>query len=135
MQVVGAQWLMLTLTHSTTFVALIQTASALPVMLFSVSAGVISDLIDRRRFLLVAQTHADCSGDAWHTCAGRGGDAVGAAYPGLRRRCRSRVCVTDVADTPARTCRRPGTPAGHFPGRGQYESHPRFWPRSGVRVL
>ena len=96
MQVVGAQWLMLTLTHSTTFVALIQTASALPVMLFSVSAGVISDLIDRCRFLPVAQTHADCSGDAWHTCAGRGGDAVGAAYPGLRRRCRSRVCVTDV---------------------------------------
>ncbi len=88
-------WLMLTLTHSTTFVG----------------------------------TDSDCFG------ATRGAHAVGAACPGLRRRCRSRVCVTDVSDTPARTCRRPGTPAGHFPGRGQHESRPRYRLRSEVRVL
>jgi MFS family permease len=56
MQVVGAQWLMLTLTRSTTLIALISTASALPVLLFSVPAGVISDLVDRKRLLLLAQT-------------------------------------------------------------------------------
>jgi MFS family permease len=55
MQTVGAQWLMLTLTSSATFLGLIQTASTLPVLLFSVPAGVIGDLVDRRRFLIVAQ--------------------------------------------------------------------------------
>jgi len=56
MQTVGAQWLMLTLTSSAAFIALIQTAASLPVLLFSVPAGVVGDLVDRRRFLLVAQT-------------------------------------------------------------------------------
>jgi hypothetical protein len=39
MQTVGAQWLMLTLTSSATYVALVQTASSLPVVLFAVLAG------------------------------------------------------------------------------------------------
>jgi MFS family permease len=56
MQTVGAQWLMLSLTGSAAYVALVQTASSLPVMLFAVAAGAIGDLVDRRRFLLVAQT-------------------------------------------------------------------------------
>lgn len=55
-QTVGAQWLMLSLTSSATFIALIQTAASLPVLLFSVPAGVIGDLVDRRRFLILAQT-------------------------------------------------------------------------------
>jgi MFS family permease len=55
MQTVGAQWLMLTLTGSAAYVALVQTAGSLPVMLFAVAAGAIGDLVDRRRFLLVAQ--------------------------------------------------------------------------------
>jgi MFS family permease len=55
MQTVGAQWLMLTLTSSAAFVALVQTASSLPVMLFAVLAGAIGDLVDRRHFLLIAQ--------------------------------------------------------------------------------
>jgi MFS family permease len=55
MQTVGAQWLMLSLTSSATFLGLIQTAATLPLLLFSVPAGVIGDLVDRRRFLLVAQ--------------------------------------------------------------------------------
>ena len=55
MQTVGAQWLMLTLTGSATYVALVQTASSVPVVLFAVIAGVAGDLVDRRRLLLVTQ--------------------------------------------------------------------------------
>jgi MFS family permease len=55
MQTVGAQWLMLTLTSSAAYVALVQTAASLPVVLFAVLAGAIGDLADRRRFLLAAQ--------------------------------------------------------------------------------
>jgi Transmembrane secretion effector len=39
MLTVGAQWLMLTLTSSATYVALVQTAASLPVVLFAVLAG------------------------------------------------------------------------------------------------
>jgi predicted MFS family arabinose efflux permease len=55
MQTVGAQWLMLTLTGSAAYVALVSTAGSLPVMLFAIAAGAIGDLVDRRRFLLIAQ--------------------------------------------------------------------------------
>ena len=55
MQTVAAQWLMLTLTTSATYVALVQTAASLPVVLFAVLAGAVGDLVDRRRFLLVTQ--------------------------------------------------------------------------------
>jgi Transmembrane secretion effector len=39
MQTVGAQWLMLSLTGSATYVALVQTASGVPVVLFAVGTG------------------------------------------------------------------------------------------------
>jgi predicted MFS family arabinose efflux permease len=55
MQTVAAQWLMLTLTSSATYVALVQTAASLPVVLFAVVAGAAGDLVDRRKFLLVTQ--------------------------------------------------------------------------------
>lgn len=55
MQTVGAQWLMLTLTSSAAYIALVQTAASLPVVFFAVAAGAIGDLVDRRRFLLIAQ--------------------------------------------------------------------------------
>jgi len=55
MQTVAAQWLMISLTTSATYVALVQTAASLPVVLFSVLAGALGDLVDRRRFLLVTQ--------------------------------------------------------------------------------
>jgi MFS family permease len=55
MQTVAAQWLMLTLTSSAAYVALVQTAAGLPVVLVAVLAGTIGDLVDRRRFLLVTQ--------------------------------------------------------------------------------
>src|SRR5271155_985284 len=56
MQTVGAQELMLTLTSSATLVALIQTASGLPVVLLAVPAGAIGDLVDRRRLLIASQS-------------------------------------------------------------------------------
>jgi len=55
MQTVAAQWLMLTLTGSAAYVALVQTAAGLPVVLFAILAGTIGDLVDRRRFLLFTQ--------------------------------------------------------------------------------
>jgi MFS family permease len=55
MQTVAAQWLMLTLTSSAAYVALVQTAASLPVLLFAVLAGTIGDLVDRRRFMLITQ--------------------------------------------------------------------------------
>ncbi len=56
MQTVGAQELMLTLTTSATFVALIQTAAGLPVMLLAIPAGALGDIVDRRRLLIVSQS-------------------------------------------------------------------------------
>lgn len=52
---VGAAWLMTDLDASDTMVALVQTASLLPVMLFSVPGGALGDLFDRRRVLLISQ--------------------------------------------------------------------------------
>jgi MFS family permease len=52
MQTVGAQWLMLSLTPATSYLAFIQTASSLPVLLFAIPAGAAGDLVDRRRLLL-----------------------------------------------------------------------------------
>ncbi|WP_165699430.1 MFS transporter [Hymenobacter jejuensis] len=56
MQNVGAVWLMTHLTNSTVLVALMQTASALPIFLLSLPAGALADLVDRRKFLLITQT-------------------------------------------------------------------------------
>jgi MFS family permease len=62
-QVVAASWLMGDLTSSPTLVALIQTASLMPVLLLGLVAGALADIVDRRRLLLTAQ--------AWMvTCAG-----------------------------------------------------------------
>src|ERR1700683_2539373 len=55
MQTARAQWLMLSLTGSATYVALVQTASGVPVVLFAVLAGVAGDLVDRRHLLLVTE--------------------------------------------------------------------------------
>src|SRR5690242_21729492 len=55
MQTVGAQWLMLSLASSAAFLAFIQTAASLPVLLFAIPAGAIGDLVDRRKLLLSAQ--------------------------------------------------------------------------------
>ncbi|WBO86464.1 MFS transporter [Hymenobacter yonginensis] len=56
MQNVGAVGLMTQLTPSPVLVALLQTASALPVFLLSLPAGALADLVDRRKMLLTTQT-------------------------------------------------------------------------------
>ena len=55
MQTVGAQWLLVERAHAATLVALVQTASLLPVMALSLPAGVLADVLDRRRLLLASQ--------------------------------------------------------------------------------
>src|SRR4051812_26613653 len=55
MQTVGAQWLMGDLGGGALAIALVQTAVTLPVFLTVVPAGVLGDLLDRRRLLITAQ--------------------------------------------------------------------------------
>src|ERR1700736_2343218 len=52
MQSVGAAWLMVSLSAGPMYVALIQTASALPFFLLALPAGAIGDIVDRRRVIL-----------------------------------------------------------------------------------
>jgi MFS family permease len=54
-QIVGAQWLMGDLGGGTLAVALVQTATTLPVFGLVVPAGALADIVDRRRLLLAAQ--------------------------------------------------------------------------------
>ena len=53
MQNVGAAWLMGDLSASPTLVALVQTATLLPVFLIGLPAGALADIFDRRRLLIV----------------------------------------------------------------------------------
>src|SRR5262245_36058799 len=55
-QGVAASWLMTTIAASPDLVALVQASTTLPVMLFSLAAGAISDNWDRRAILLIAQS-------------------------------------------------------------------------------
>jgi MFS family permease len=55
-QDVGAAWLMTTLSPSPAMVALVRTASALPMFLFALPAGALADVLDRRRLLLFTQS-------------------------------------------------------------------------------
>lgn len=52
---VGAGWLMTSLSPSPLLVALVQTATTLPMFLLALPAGALADIIDRRRMLLGAQ--------------------------------------------------------------------------------
>src|ERR1700751_2343465 len=56
MQNVGAGWLMTLLNPSPLYVALIQTATRLPVFLLGVPAGAAADILDRRRLLVFTQS-------------------------------------------------------------------------------
>ena len=55
MQNVGGVWLMTTLTTSPLMVALMQTATSLPVFLVVLPAGALADIVDRRKMLLLTQ--------------------------------------------------------------------------------
>lgn len=77
-QNVGASWMMTTLTPSPTLVALVQSATSLPMFLLSLPAGAIADVLDRRRLLLITQT--------WMTLAAFGlwaFTAANATTPGI----------------------------------------------------
>jgi MFS family permease len=55
MQSVGAAWLMLSLQAGPMYVALTQTASALPFFLFALPAGAVGDIVDRRKLVLFTE--------------------------------------------------------------------------------
>src|SRR5947207_2313642 len=55
MQATIAAWLMATLMPSALMVALVQTASTAPALLFGLIAGTLADIVDRRRLILVTQ--------------------------------------------------------------------------------
>ncbi|AVT33197.1 MFS transporter [Plantactinospora sp. BC1] len=55
MQTVGAQWLLIDERNASTLVSLVQTASALPILLLALPAGALADTLDRRRLLIAVQ--------------------------------------------------------------------------------
>jgi MFS family permease len=55
MQNVATGWLMTSLTSSPMWVALVQVAVSLPVLLIALPAGALADIFDRRKFLLFTQ--------------------------------------------------------------------------------
>jgi len=57
MQTVGAQLLLVGEPRASTLVALVQTASTLPVVLLALPGGVLADTFDRRRMLLTVQCY------------------------------------------------------------------------------
>ncbi len=56
-QTVGAQWLFINDPNAATIVSLVQTAATLPMVLFALAAGVLSDAFDRRRLMLWVQVY------------------------------------------------------------------------------
>src|ERR687884_2105942 len=50
---VGASWLMTSLAPNALFVSLITTATTLPIFLFALPSGILSDIFDRRSILLI----------------------------------------------------------------------------------
>jgi MFS family permease len=54
-QMVGASWLMTSLSSSADMVALVQTSTSLPILLFALVAGALADIHDRRIVMLAAQ--------------------------------------------------------------------------------
>jgi MFS family permease len=51
----ASAWLMTSLNPDPLAVALVQTASTLPVFLFAIPAGALADIFDERRFLIVVE--------------------------------------------------------------------------------
>lgn len=56
MQSIGAAWLMTSLTNNPLYIALIQTATALPFFLLALPAGSLGDIFDRRKLILSTET-------------------------------------------------------------------------------
>ncbi|CAB3628755.1 MFS transporter [Achromobacter pestifer] len=60
MRDVASAWLVTDLSSNPAAVAMMQTAATLPVFLLAIPAGVLSDILDRRRFLIVIQVLLAC---------------------------------------------------------------------------
>lgn len=60
MRDVASSWMVTELSASPTAVAMIQTAAMLPAFLLAIPAGVLSDILDRRRFLITIQILLAC---------------------------------------------------------------------------
>jgi MFS family permease len=56
MQTVGAQWLLVERSGTDTLVAVVQTASTLPIVLLALPSGALADTLDRRRLLIAVQS-------------------------------------------------------------------------------
>jgi hypothetical protein len=56
MQTVGSAWLTVSLSAGPMYVALTQSASALPFFVFALPAGAIGDIVDRRKLILFTET-------------------------------------------------------------------------------
>ncbi len=54
---IGAGWLMTSLSPSPLMVALVQTATTLPIFLLALPAGALADIVDRRRYLIITQIY------------------------------------------------------------------------------
>src|SRR5213076_531513 len=52
---VAAAWMMSALTTAPIWVALVQTASTLPVFLLGLPSGALADILDRRRYFIATQ--------------------------------------------------------------------------------
>jgi MFS family permease len=52
---VAAAWMMTSLTSSPVLIALVQTASSLPVFLLGIPSGALADILDRRRYFMATQ--------------------------------------------------------------------------------
>ena len=60
MRDVASAWLVTDLSNNPAAVAMMQTAATLPVFLLAIPAGVLSDILDRRRFLIIIQVLLAC---------------------------------------------------------------------------
>lgn len=58
MQTVGAQWFLVENHAGPTAISLVQTASLLPTLLFSLLAGVLADILDRKWLLVVMSVYS-----------------------------------------------------------------------------
>lgn len=56
-QMVGAGWMMASLTRSEAMIALVQASNTLPIMVLSLFGGVLADSRDRRRVMIAAQSY------------------------------------------------------------------------------
>ena len=108
MQAVGAAWMMVELDASPAIVALVQTATDLPVVVVGVAAGAAADLVERRRLLLLCRS-ACSSLPAGGASGGTYGAGCRHTPPAPRLHLRAR---------PGHGLQLPGVGKGHSAGTG-----------------